>query len=108
MEIAAVAVTVGAVREASRAPRGRSGARTAASWATTARTWRRHAAATFPCSGRSLVTFGGPWIDKQTVVEAVNDQAGSVTQDHRAGARREGGAAEPLVGLCSPLVARGR
>ena len=46
---------------------------------------RRHAAATLPCSGGGLVTLGGPWVDEAAVVEAVDDQAGGVTQHHVAG-----------------------
>ena len=55
-----------------------------------------------------MVTLGGPRIDEEAVVEAVDDQAGGVAQHHAAGGGREGGAAEPLVGRRSPLIARGR
>ena len=58
---------------------------------------RRHAAATLPGAGCGLVTLGGPRIDEAAVVEAVDDQAGGVTQHHVAGVG-EGGTAEPLVG----------
>src|ERR1039457_4625236 len=79
-EIVAVAVGVGAVREAAHAPMGRAGGRSgrpaeATAETTAARAGRRHAAATLPCSGGSLVTLGGPWVDKEAVVEAVDHQA---------------------------------
>src|SRR4030095_9982705 len=105
--ISAVAVGVDAVREAARTPincdRGR-----ARSPETAGRAGRRYAAATQPCSGGGLVTLGGPWVDEEAVVEAVDHQASGVTQYHCPRAGGQGWAPEPLVGHGSPLIARRR
>src|SRR2546428_349547 len=53
---------------------------------------RGHAAAI--SGGPGLITFAGPGVDVATVVEAVGDEAGGITQDDAAGVG-EGGTAEP-------------
>jgi len=55
-----------------------------------------------------MVPLGGPWVDEQSVVEAVDDQASGVSQHHGAGAVGESWPSEPLVGRRRPLVARVR
>src|SRR5438552_19200339 len=55
-----------------------------------------------------MVTLGGPWIDETAVIEAVDDQAGGVTQHHVACVVGKHGAAEPLIGRRSSLIASSR
>ena len=45
-----------------------------------------------------MVTLGGPRVNEDAVIEAVDDEASGVAQHHAAGARGEGGSPEPQVG----------
>ena len=104
MEIAAVTIGISAVRKAARAPIGHRTAHTAAPAETaSACAERRHAAA---IPRVALITLGCPRVNDATVVEAVNDEAGGVTQHHVA-IVADRGTPEPLVGRWRSLVACG-